>query len=303
MEIAVVGLGRMGANVARRLLRGGHRVVAYDADRTLVETIVAEGATGAASIEEAVGKLHAPRAVWVMVEAGDTTRSVLSELRTRLTPGDVVIDAGDSDWRDDAARADAFAGAGIAYLDVGVAGGVHGLVEGYCLMIGGDKAAVERMKNLFDDLAAPQGLAHVGRPGAGHYAKMVHHAIEYGMMESLAEGFELLRGAPQGLDVAQIANLWRHGSVVRSWLLDLTHATLKKDAKLDAVTGHVQDSSEGRWAVETAIAQESPCTVLAASLFARFRSRQADSYAMKLQAAVRREFSGEAAPAPARPSA
>jgi 6-phosphogluconate dehydrogenase len=164
-------------------------------------------------------------------------------------------------------------------------------------MVGGDKSAVDRMKNLFDDLAAPQGLAHLGRSGAGHYAKMVHNAIEYGVMESIAEGFELLSGSPQGHDVAQVANLWRHGSVVRSWLLDLTHATLKKDAKLETVAAHVPDSSEGRWAVETALAQESPCTVLAASLFARFRGPRPDGYAARLQSALRREFGGPPAPA------
>ena len=304
MELAVIGLGRMGANVARRLMRGGHRVVAFDIDRAKVETLVAEGATGAASIEDALSRLHVPRAVWVMVPAGDTTRQVLVELRTRLQPGDIVIDGGNSDWREDSDRAAIFAATGVSYLDVGVAGGLHGLTDGWCLMIGGEKAAVDHMKNLFDDLAAPQGLAHLGPAGAGHYAKMVHNAIEYGMMESLAEGFELLRGAPQRLDVTQVASLWRHGSVVRSWLLDLTHTTLKRDAKLEGAAVQIADSGEGRWAVETAIAQESPCTVLAASLFARFRSRQENSYAMKLQAALRREFTGlGTAPKPPGPSA
>ncbi len=298
MEIAVVGLGRTGANVARRLMRAGHRVVASDAAATHVEALVAEGAVGAATVEEALAKLHAPRAVWVAVPAGDATRAVLADLRSRLAAGDVVVDAGNSDWREDAGRAEIFALGGVSYLDVGIAGGVHGLADGWCLMVGGDRAAFDRLKNLFDDLAAPQGLAHLGRSGAGHYAKMVHNAIEYGMMESLAEGFELLRGAPQELDVGQVANLWRHGSVVRSWLLDLTHATLKKDAKLEAVAAHGADSSEGRWAVETALAQEAPCTVLAASLFARFRGTRPDGYAARLQSALRREFGGPPAPPP-----
>jgi 6-phosphogluconate dehydrogenase len=298
MEIAVIGLGRMGANVSRRLMRGGHRVVAYDEDRPKVDALVAEGAVGAASIDDALAKLHAPRAAWVCVRAGDATRAVLADLRSRLVAGDVVIDGGNSDWREDAGRAAIFAASGVAYLDVGVAGGEHGLADGWCLMIGGEKAAVDRMKNLFDDLAAPQGLAHLGRSGAGHYAKMVHNAIEYGIMESLAEGFELLHGSPQGLDVAQVANLWRHGSLVRSWLLDLTHATLKKDAKLESVAAHVSDSSEGRWAVETALEQQAPCTVLAASLFARFRGPGGDGYAARLQSALRREFGGPPAVAP-----
>jgi 6-phosphogluconate dehydrogenase len=296
MEIAVIGLGRMGANVARRLMRGGHRVVAFDARADLVEALAAEGATGSSSIPEALSKLHAPRVAWVMVDAGDATRSVLAELRTRLESGDIVIDAGKSDWREDAGRASIFAVTGVAYLDVGVAGGVQGLTDGWCLMAGGDKAAFDRMKNLFDDLAAPHGVAHLGPPGSGHYAKMVHNAVEYGMMQSLAEGFELVRGSPQGLDVSQVANLWRHGSVVRSWLLDVTHATLKKDAKLEGDVAFEADSGEGRWAVETAIAQESPCTVLAASLFARFRGSHRDSYAERLQASLRREFSGPPGP-------
>jgi len=292
MEILVIGLARAGANVARRLMRSGHRVVGFDADRARVDAMVGEGAVGAESIEDALAKLHAPRAAWVAMDAGDPTRAVLADLRSRLAAGDVVIDAGNSDWREDAGRAEIFAANGVLYLDVGLAGGAQGLADGWCLMVGGEKAAVDRMKNLLDDLAAPQGLAHLGRSGSGHYAKMVHNAIEYGMMESLAEGFELLQGAPQGLDVAQVANLWRHGSVVRSWLLDMTHATLKKDAKLETVAAHAPDSSEGRWAVETALAQEAPCTVLAASLFARYRGPRPDGYATRLQSAVRRESGG-----------
>lgn len=302
MEIAVVGLGRTGGNVARRLMRGGHRVVAFDSDAARREALVAEGAVGAESIEDVVAKLHAPRAVWVMVTAGDTTRAVLAELRSRLAAGDLVIDAGSSDWREDAGRAAIYAASGISYLDVGVAGGVHGLAEGYCLMIGGDKAVVERMRHLFDDLAAPQGLAHLGPPGSGHYAKMVHNAIQYGMMQSLAEGFELLQGAPQGLDTAQVAGLWRHGSAIRSWLLDLTHATLKKDSKLSGGGDFEADSGEGRWAVETALAQESQCTVLAASLFARFPGHRRETYSVRLQSAMRREFGGPAG-TPGKPSA
>jgi len=301
MEVVVIGLGRKGANVSRRLMRAGHRVVAFDSVASSVEMIVAEGATGAESVADAVSKVHAPRVAWVMVSSGDQTRSVLNELRSLLAQGDVVIDAGSSDWREDEGRAAIYATTGVAYLDVGVAGGAQGLADGWSLMVGGEKAVFDRMKNLFDDLAAPQGLAHLGAAGAGHYAKMVHNAIEYGMMQCLAEGFELLRGAPQALDAVQVANLWRHGSEIRSWLLDMTHATLKKDPRLESVAGFAADSSEGRWALETAITQETPCTVLAASLFARFRAEGRDGYALRLQSALRREFGGAPAmPQPAR---
>jgi 6-phosphogluconate dehydrogenase len=292
MQIAVVGLGRMGGDVARRLMRGGHRVIGWDVERARVDELSSEGAAGAASLADAVTRLPAPRAVWVMLPAGQATRIALAELRDLLAAGDTVVDGGNGDWREDAQRAAALAAKGVAYLDVGLAGGVHGLTEGYCLMIGGEKATVERLRNLFDDLAAPQGLAHVGPSGAGHFAKMVHDAIEYGMEESLAEGFDLLRGAPQGFDLAQVANLWRHGSVVRSWLLDLAYAALKKDPRLESVATVTVDSSEGRWAVETAIAQESPCTVLAASLFAQFRASHKEGYAMRLLAALRQASAG-----------
>jgi 6-phosphogluconate dehydrogenase len=292
MEIAVIGLGRLGSDVARRLMRGGHRVVGFDPDRARVDALAAEGATGAESIANAVARLAAPRAVWVAVHTGEPTRAILRELHGRLAAGDVVMDGGSNDWREDEERAAEFAKEGVSYLDVGVAGGIHGISEGYCLMVGGDKAAVDRLKHAFDALAAPQGFAYVGPSGAGHYAKMVHAAIEYGMMESLAEGFELLRGAPHSFDLPQLAGLWRHGSVIRSWLLDLTYATLKKDAKLEGDAGRVADTGEGRWAVETAIAQESPCTLLAASYFARFRSRHEDGYAVRLRGALHREIGG-----------
>ncbi len=296
MELAVIGLGRMGSNIARRLMRAGHGVVAHDSDAALVESLVAEGATGALTMDDVAAKLHAPRVVWVMLPAGDPTRTALAALRQRLSPLDTVVDGGNSDWREDAARAESFAAGGIAYVDVGVSGGLFGLADGWCLMVGGELAPVERLRQVFEALAAPHGFAHLGKTGSGHYAKMVHNAIEYGVMESLAEGFDLLHGAPQGLDSTQIANLWRHGSVIRGWLLDLTHATLKRDPKLEAVAAAMPDTGEGRWALETAIAQESPCTVLAASLFSRFRSRQPDNFATRLQTALRREFTGHGAP-------
>ena len=294
MELAMVGLGKMGANMTRRLLRGGHRVVAYDRSAAVSAELATEGAEGAATLAEAVSKLRAPRCVWVMVPAGDATAAVLAELRGLLQPGDVAIDGGNADWRDDAGRAAAYAEKGLVYLDCGTSGGVHGLVEGYCLMVGGDKAAVDRLRPLFDTLATKEGFAHLGAAGAGHYAKMVHNAIEYGMMEAYAEGFEMLRSGPHKVDLAQTAGLWRHGSVVRSWLLDLTHQALRKDPQLASLSGHVADSGECRWAVETAIDQETPTPVFSAALFARFRSRQTDSFAMKLLAALRREFGGHA---------
>jgi 6-phosphogluconate dehydrogenase len=304
MELAMVGLGKMGANMTRRLLRGGHRVVAFDRSPQTCAELVAEGAETAASLADAVARMKPPRAVWVMVPAGDATRAVLGELREILQPGDVAIDGGNSDWREDAARAAAFAERGLVYLDCGTSGGVWGLVEGYCLMVGGDRAAVDRLRPVFDTLVPRDGFAHLGGPGAGHYAKMVHNAIEYGMMQSLAEGFELLRASPHGIDPAQTAGLWRHGSVIRSWLLDLTHQALRKDPDLAGVAGSVADSGEGRWAVETAIASEVPATVLAASLFARYASRRDGGFAMKLLAALRREFGGHAAKpaAPASPA-
>lgn len=300
MELAMIGLGKMGANMTRRLLRGGHRVVAYDRSPAAAAELSSEGAESAATLADAVRKLRAPRCVWLMVPAGAATRAVLGELAPLLEPGDVVIDGGNTDWRDDAARAAEFAAKGVVYLDCGTSGGVHGLAGGYCLMVGGDRAAVERLRPVFDTLATKDGFAHVGPAGAGHYVKMVHNAIEYGMMEAYAEGFELMKSGPHGLDLAQVAGLWRHGSVVRSWLLDLAHQALRKDPQLAAVSGQVADSGECRWAVETAIAQETPAPVFSAALFARFRSRQQDSFAMRLLAALRREFGGHAVVAAAR---
>lgn len=294
MELAMVGLGKMGANMTRRLLRGGHRVVAFDRSRAIGEELSAEGAECASSLDDALARLKPPRVIWVMVPSGDATRAVLAELRGKLVPGAVVVDGGNSDWRDDAARAAEFAEKGVSYLDCGTSGGMYGLTEGYCLMVGGDKAAADRLRPVFEALAPKDGFAWLGGPGAGHYAKMVHNAIEYGMMQSLAEGFELLQASPQSIDVAQVAGLWRHGSVVRSWLLDLTHQALRKDPKLASIAAHVDDSGEGRWAVETAIARGVPATVFAASLFARFTSRQDDSFAMKLLAGLRKEFGGHA---------
>lgn len=294
MQIGIVGLGKMGLNMAKRLLRAGHEVVGHDPNDDALAALEQAGGSPAAALEEVATSLGAPRAVWVMVPAGDITRAVLTALHDQLGEGDVVVDGGNSDWREDAGRAEQFAKRGVHYVDAGVSGGVWGLENGYCLMVGGPPAAISLLRPALESLAPPDGFAHVGPVGAGHYAKMVHNAIEYGMMESLAEGFEMLHTAPHGFDLAQVADVWRHGSVVRSWLLDLAQNALTTDPGLSEIVGYVPDSGEGRWAVETAIDQEVPAFVFATSVFTRFRSRQDDSFAMKVLAALRREFGGHA---------
>ena len=285
MNLGMVGLGRMGGNMTERLRRAGHTVDTYA--RTAPERT-------AGSLVELVGMLDHPRVIWLMIPAGDATENAFQTILPLLEDGDVVVDGGNSNFRDSQRRAAQAAEKAVHYLDSGVSGGVWGLEEGYCIMVGGDDEGFGLIEPFLRDLAQEGGYAHVGSPGAGHFVKMVHNGIEYGMMQSLAEGFELLQASPQGIDTAQVAGLWRHGSVVRSWLLDLSHQALRRDPKLAGVTGHVSDSGEGRWAVETAIARDVPATVLAASLFARFRSRQPDSFAMKLLAALRHEFGGHA---------
>ncbi len=294
MDLGIVGLGKMGGNMAERLVRAGHRVVGHDRAEASRAALAAVGGEPVASLADLVAALPAPRAVWVMVPSGAPTRAVLAELQTLLAAGDTVVDGGNTDWREDAARGEQLAQAGIRYVDAGVSGGVWGLANGYCLMVGGGADAIEHLRPVFTSLAPEDGFAHVGPVGAGHYAKMVHNAVEYGMMESLAEGFEMLATAPHGFDLAQVAEVWRHGSVVRSWLLDLAERALDADPRLDGIRGYVADSGEGRWAVETAIAQDVPAHVFAAALFTRFRSRQDDSFAMKMLAALRNQFGGHA---------
>ncbi len=293
MDIGIVGLGKMGANMTRRLLARGHRVVVNDLDAAAVTALADEGATGAATVAELVAALPSPRLVWLMVPSGEPTRALLRELES-LDAGDIVVDGANSDWRDDAGHAERLGTAGIRFVDVGVSGGVWGLENGYCLMVGGPADAVAGIEPVLTDLAPEDGWAHVGDHGAGHYVKMVHNAIEYGMMESIAEGFELLNSAQFDFDMPQVAGLWRQGSVVRSWLLDLAERALADDPQLEGLRGHVADSGECRWAVETAIAQDVPAFVLASSLFTRFRSRQEDSFAMRLVAALRNQFGGHA---------
>ena len=348
MQLGMVGLGRMGGNMTRRLLRGGHEVVVYDRSVEAVGEAVEVGATGASTLCDLVGGLEAPRTVWVMVPAGDATEEAIGELAGLLSPGDTVVDGGNSYFKDDVDRAERLAARNLHYIDVGTSGGVWGLERGYCMTIGGPTEVVERLDPLFETLApgpgtggaghgrdapdsddasstdasdstdaagttdasgsnhapgsnARKGYVHVGPAGAGHFVKMIHNGIEYGMMQAFAEGLEILRGAGSDrvdprhrydLDLHAIAEVWRHGSVVSSWLLDLLEIALREDRDLSAWSGHVQDSGEGRWTVQTAIEEDVPAHVLTASLYTRFQSRQDESYAMRVLSALRHQFGG-----------
>ena len=292
MKIGMVGLGKMGANMTRRLLRHEHEVVVYDVAPEAVEELGREGAVAATSLEDLVGQLEGPRAVWIMVPAGDVTEKTVAELGGLLAAGDTLIDGGNSRYTDSIARAESLSVADISFVDAGTSGGVWGLEEGYCLMVGGDRAAVERVEPIFAALAPENGFAHVGGPGAGHFTKMIHNGVEYGLMQAYGEGFELLRSSPFELDLAQIAQVWRHGSVVRSWLLDLAARALEEDPGLEHVEGWVEDSGEGRWTVETAIDNAVPVPAIAQALFARFASRQDESFSAKMLAALRHQFGG-----------
>lgn len=291
----MIGLGRMGGNMTQRLLKGGHRVVAYDPDEGARRAAQNAGADGAASIAELAGMLAAPRAVWVMVPAGDVTDATINELADALSAGDAIIDGGNSNYKQTIRRAAAVKARGIEMLDSGTSGGVWGLTEGYSLMVGGDAAAFARLEPIFQTLApsADSGYGRVGPSGAGHFVKMVHNGIEYGMMQAFAEGFELMEAKRDlELDLAQIAEIWRYGSVVRSWLLDLTAAALEESGDLAGIAAYVEDSGEGRWTVEESIELAVPIPVIAASLQARFRSRQSEPFGAKLLAAMRNQFGG-----------
>ncbi len=297
MELGMIGLGRMGGNMARRLLRGGHRVVVFDPDPDAAAALAGEGAVPADSIDDLVGRLSAPRAVWMMVPAGDATESTLEAVAALLSPGDAVIDGGNSNYRDSARRAETLRDHGLHLLDVGTSGGVWGLAEGYCLMIGGDRAQFERLLPVFRTLAPAEdrGYVHTGASGSGHFVKMVHNGIEYGLMQAYAEGFELMRARSElELDLAEIAETWRHGSVVRSWLLDLTADALRDDPALEGLEAYVEDSGEGRWTVEESIDLAVPIPVIAMALQARFRSRQDRPFGARLLAAMRNRFGGHA---------
>jgi 6-phosphogluconate dehydrogenase len=295
MEIAMIGLGRMGANMAQRLMRGGHRVVGYDpavAARTLLEK---SGAETAASLEQMVAKLTAPRAVWLMVPAGEITDNTIANLMPLLAAGDTIIDGGNSNYRDTQRRAAMTLQRKIQYVDSGTSGGIWGLAEGYSLMIGGDEAVVERLRPIFETLAPAkdQGWGRVGPVGSGHYTKMVHNGIEYGLMQAYAEGFSILQHKSEfKLDLHQIAEIWRYGSVVRSWLLDLTAIALEKNPTLKGIAPYVADSGEGRWTVADAIELGVSAPVITLSLLERLRSRDSDSFSDKLLSAMRNQFGG-----------
>jgi 6-phosphogluconate dehydrogenase len=323
MQLGVVGLGRMGGNIAQRLMRHGHSCVVYDKSPDAVASIAGKGATGSRSLDELVGKLTAPRAIWLMLPAGKITEDAVTELRGTLQAGDILIDGGNTFYKDDVRRARELKQKGIHYLDVGTSGGVWGLERGYCLMIGGDKEPVTYLDPIFSALAPglgniertagrdgrdkrpERGYMHCGPCGSGHFVKMIHNGIEYGLMQAYAEGFAILKGAISeqrppderwDLDVTDIAEVWRRGSVISSWLLDLTSIALASDPKLDGFSGVVEDSGEGRWTVMAAIEEAVPATVLSAALYARFRSRDDHGFADRLLSAMRKEFGGHIEP-------
>jgi 6-phosphogluconate dehydrogenase len=297
MELGMIGLGRMGGNMAQRLMRGGHRVVGFDPDADARKALEDDGGGSADSLQALVDALPAPRIVWMMVPAGKITDGTVDTLAGLLAPGDVVVDGGNSNYKDTLRRAEALAGRQIGYVDCGTSGGVWGLAEGYALMVGGDKAVVDRLRPIFETLAPAKdkGWGHVGPVGSGHFTKMVHNGIEYGLMQAYAEGFSILQHKQEfALDLHQVAEIWRTGSVVRSWLLDLTADALGKNPTMDGIAPWVADSGEGRWTLQEAIDLDVPAPVIALSLMARLRSRDDDSFADKLLAAMRNEFGGHA---------
>jgi 6-phosphogluconate dehydrogenase len=323
MQIGMIGLGRMGANIVRRLMRNGHKAVVYDKDAKAVAALAGEGAAGAADLKEFVGKLDAPRTIWVMLPAGKITETTIAELHTMLKADDVIIDGGNTFWQDDIRRGQALKESGIHYVDVGTSGGVWGIDRGYCMMIGGDKAVVDRIDPILNTLApgigdiprtpnresrdkrVEQGYMHCGPVGAGHFTKMIHNGIEYGLMQAYAEGFDILKNAnsealPEehrfDIDIADVAEVWRRGSVIPSWLLDLTASALAENHTLSEYSGYVEDSGEGRWTVNAAIEEAVPAEVLTAALYARFRSRRDHTFAEKILSAMRAGFGGHKEP-------
>jgi 6-phosphogluconate dehydrogenase len=295
MELGMIGLGRMGGNMARRLLKGGHRLIVYDPSPRAVEDIVNQGAMGAKTIEDLIHSLAKSRTIWLMVPSGDPTEETIQVLSRGLDVGDVIIDGGNSYYKDSLRRASFLASKGIKFLDAGTSGGIRGLDEGYCLMIGGDREVYHRLEPIFQTLAPTPdtGYGYVGPSGTGHFVKMVHNGIEYGLMESYAEGFELMQAKKEfKLDLSQVAEIWRYGSVVRSRLLDLTAEALKRNPSLKNIQPFVEDSGEGRWTVEEAIELAVPVPVISESLQVRFRSRESQPFADKLLAALRHQFGG-----------
>jgi 6-phosphogluconate dehydrogenase len=323
MQLGMIGLGRMGGNIVRRLLKHGHAAVVYDNNAKAVTALAAEGAVGAASLEDFVAKLETPRTAWVMLPAGQITEATIETLSALMQAGDVIIDGGNAFWQDDVRRGKALKARGLHYLDVGTSGGVWGLERGYCMMIGGEKAVVDRLDPIFAALSpgrgdiphteareerdprVEQGYIHAGPVGAGHFVKMIHNGIEYGLMQAYAEGFDILKHANSDtlpadhrfdFDLADIAEVWRRGSVIPSWLLDLTASALAKQPALETYSGFVEDSGEGRWTVNAAIDEAVPAEVLTAALFARFRSRQDHTFAEKILSAMREGFGGHKEP-------
>jgi len=297
MRIGMIGLGRMGANMTRRLLDGGHQVVAHDLREKAIETAEVAGAEGARSLDELSVMLAPPRVAWMMVPAGGPTEATINALAERFSPGDIIVDGGNSNYKDSMRRAEALRSRDLHFVDVGTSGGIWGLTEGYSLMIGGEAAAVEQLRPLFETLApgAELGWGHVGPAGAGHFVKMVHNGIEYGMMQALAEGFEIMKSKQEfGLDLTQIAGVWRHGSVVRSWLLDLIARALADDPELAGIRAWVPDSGEGRWTVAEAIDLDVPAPVITLALLQRLQSRAEESFSFRLLAALRQQFGGHA---------
>ncbi len=295
MKLAMVGLGRMGANMTQRLLDHGHEVVVYDRDPAAVEKVAGQGGLPASSLDDLVDKLEPPRAVWVMVPSGEPTRSTIEAVTRRLEPGDIIVDGGNSNYKQAQETAADLSARGVAFIDAGVSGGVWGLKNGYCLMVGGEVDAVGRLEPVFVDLAPPEGYARVGPSGAGHYTKMIHNGIEYGLLQAYAEGIALLDAAEEfEIDLHQVASLWNHGSVVRSWLLELAEAALAEPEQFQQIRGYVEDSGEGRWTVEEAVNRSVPAPAITASLFARFASRDDERVAARIVAALRHQFGGHA---------
>ena len=323
MQLGMIGLGRMGGNIVRRLLRGGHSCVVFDTNAASVAQLAQDGATGSQDMAHLVAQMPAPRAVWVMLPAGPITEATVNQLGELLQPGDTIIDGGNSNYQDDVRRAQAMATKGIRYIDVGTSGGVWGLDRGYCMMIGGDKPAFDHLEPIFKTLApgigtiektpgrenrqstAEHGYLYTGPAGSGHFVKMVHNGIEYGLMQAYGEGLDILKGVSQesipaerryDLDLADITELWRRGSVVSSWLLDLSAISLAEDPELKSYSGYVEDSGEGRWTIQAAIEEAVPADVLTAALYTRFRSRKEHTFAEKVLSAMRKQFGGHQEP-------
>jgi len=294
MELGMIGLGRMGANMTERLVLGGHRIISYDRSSEAIQRVVDKGAVGSRSLADFVQQLSQPRAAWLMVPSGDPVDQTIEQLLPQLAKGDVIIDGGNSYYKDSIRRAEKLKQQGIYFVDAGTSGGIWGLRVGYCMMLGGEKQVVERLDPIFKTLAPKDGYLHVGPSGAGHFVKMIHNGIEYGMLQAYGEGFELLKASGFDLDLGKIAHLWNQGSVVRSWLLELAESAFNKDPELASIKGYVEDSGEGRWTVLEAVERDVPASVLTLSLFARFASRQEDSFSAKVIAALRNEFGGHA---------